>query len=123
MTADFENPGKAVISPVSLAHVVLKTNNFAAMREFYMTFLGARASFEVPNQFSFLTYDHEHHRVAIVNMPHLAKNDKSFTVLEHIAFTHATLEDLAMAYLQRKENGILPVWPVNHGPTTSIYYR
>lgn len=28
-----------------------------------------------------------------------------------------------MAYSQRKENGIVPFWAVNHGPTTSIYYK
>ena len=25
--------------------------------------------------------------------------------------------------MQRKANGILPFWCINHGPTTSVYYR
>lgn len=28
-----------------------------------------------------------------------------------------------MAYRQRKARGIEPVWSVNHGPTTSMYYK
>jgi hypothetical protein len=28
-----------------------------------------------------------------------------------------------LTYRQRKARGIQPVWCVNHGPTTSIYYR
>jgi hypothetical protein len=43
--------------------------------------------------------------------------------IEHVAFTFDTLELLALAYRQRKARGIVPVWSVNHGPTTSIYYK
>lgn len=44
-------------------------------------------------------------------------------VLEHIAFAFHSLEDLAVAYRQRRARGITPIWSVNHGPTTSIYYK
>ena len=37
-----------VVSPVKLAHIVLRTNNFAAMNEFYRNFLGVRTRIEVP---------------------------------------------------------------------------
>lgn len=121
MSATLSDPGNKVLSPSSLAHVVLRTSNFTAMRDFYKTFLGATPAFE-SDQFSFLTYDEEHHRVAIINMPHLAPKDSTTRGLDHIAFTYPTLDALALAYLQRKENNILPAWPVNHGPTTSIYY-
>jgi hypothetical protein len=40
-----------------------------------------------------------------------------------MAFTYDRLENLLLAYLQRKSHGILPAWCTNHGPTTSIYYR
>ena len=33
------------------------------------------------------------------------------------------MEDLLLAYRQRKAKGISPVWSVNHGPTNSIYYK
>jgi hypothetical protein len=42
--------------------------------------------------------------------------------LEHIAFSLDSLSDLLLSYRQRKQKKILPLWPVNHGPTTSIYY-
>lgn len=121
MPNTLSNPGSEVLSPSSLAHVVLRSSNFSAMRDFYKIFLGATASFE-SDDLAFLTYDEEHHRIAIINMPHLGAKDSNKRGLDHIAFTYPTLDTLALAYLQRKANGILPAWPVNHGPTTSIYY-
>ena len=117
-----DNPSSKPISPGRFAHVVLRTNKFDAMRAFYKTFLGAHATYE-DDVLAFLTYDQEHHRIGLVNMPDLSAKDRSTAGLEHLAFTFDSLHDLALAYLQRKENGILPFWPVNHGPTTSIYYH
>jgi len=124
MTVTFDNPGLAVTRPQKLAHVVLKTKagKFQAMVDFYKTFLGAEASYE--NEFlAFLTYDEEHHRVAIGIFPGVKDRIPESAGLAHIAFTFATLRDLALAYSQRKAHGILPFWCVNHGPTTSMYYR
>jgi catechol-2,3-dioxygenase len=122
MAVDFGAPATAVKSPSKLAHVVLRTNNFGPMVQFYETFLGARVIYE-NGMLAFLSYDDEHHRIAIVQVPGTqAKNPKSCG-LEHIAFTFDSLSDLLLAYRQRKQKDILPIWPVNHGPTTSIYYR
>jgi len=120
----FNNPGKTVIRPTQLAHVVLKTNaeNYKEMVQYYKIFLNAEASYE--NDFlSFLTYDDEHHRLAVGIFPGTGKRVPESAGLAHIAFTFDSLHDLALAYRQRKANGILPFWSVNHGPTTSIYYR
>lgn len=113
----------SVKSPNKLAHVVLRSNNFPIMVKFYKEFLGAKASYE--NEFlSFLTYDEEHHRIAIVAIPSIGPKNPETCGLEHIAFAFDTLEDLLVSYRQRKEaHGILPKWSVNHGPTTSIYYQ
>lgn len=111
-----------VISPTGLAHIVLRTHNFAPMVSFYKTFLGAHASYE--NDFlSFLTYDNEHHRIAIGAVPVSRPADRTRGGLEHVAFSFPNLHALLLSYKQRKENGILPIWSVNHGPTTSIYYQ
>lgn len=110
-----------VKSPSTFAHVVLRTPNFKAMNDFYKTFLGAKASYE-NGSLSFLTYDEEHHRVAIVAVPGTGAKVKSSAGLEHMAFGFDTLDDLCLTYRQRKEAGIEPTWCVNHGPTTSIYY-
>lgn len=120
MTAD-SNLNK-VLSPKYLAHVVLRTPDLQAMAKFYKTFLGARASFE-NERMAFLTYDEEHHRVALIEIPGLAGRAGKSAGLDHIAFTYATLTDLLTAYKQRKAVGILPVWCTNHGPTTSMYYQ
>jgi len=110
-----------VKSPSSLAHLVLRTPNFKALNEYYKTFLGAEASYE--NEIlSFLTYDEEHHRIALVAVPGTGPKVRSSAGLEHIAFTFDSLDDLCLAYRQRKDVGIEPTWCVNHGPTTSIYY-
>jgi catechol-2,3-dioxygenase len=122
MTVDYDNAGKEVKRPSYLAHVVLRTNNLKPMAEFYKTFLGAHASYE-NDYISFMTYDEEHHRIALIQVPGTAPKNQQTCGLEHIAFTYSKLEDLALSYRQRKANGIEPVWCINHGPTTSIYYH
>lgn len=117
-------PSATVKSPSKLAHVVLRTNtdNFPKMVDFYKKFLGATASFE-NEMLSFLSYDDEHHRIAILGLPKTPAKQPGAAGLEHTAFSFDTLDDLLTAYQQRKQIGIIPVWSVNHGPTTSIYYE
>lgn len=119
---DFDQKGTKVVSPIRLAHVVLRTNNFKTMVDFYKTFLGGQASYE--NEFlSFITYDEEHHRIAIGMIPGTGPKNQRTCGLEHIAFTFPSLNELLLAYRQRKALGIVPSWSVNHGVTTSIYYH
>jgi len=111
-----------VMSPTSLAHVVLRTNNFRPMVDYYVDFLGGRVAYQ--NEYlAFLTYDHEHHRIAILQVPGTGNKVVGSSGLEHIAFTFDTLDDLVLAYQQRKCLGMLPRWCINHGPTTSMYYQ
>lgn len=110
------------MSPAKLAHVVLRTSNFNNMVQFYKTFLGASAMFE-NDDMCFMTYDEEHHRIGIMNFPNLGPKNTQTAGLEHIAFTFNTLRDLTTSYTQRKEHGISPFWTINHGPTTSVYYK
>ena len=94
------------------------------MVEFYKTFLGAHITHQ-NNRIAFMTYDHEHHRIAIVGIPGLKLADppKSNVGLAHTAFGFDKLEDLATSYEQKKAHGIKPVWCVNHGMSTSMYYE
>ncbi|KEY74562.1 hypothetical protein S7711_07165 [Stachybotrys chartarum IBT 7711] len=110
--------------PVQIAHVVLRTTveNYPAMVRFYRTFLGGSVSAQVPGM-SFITFDNEHHRVAVLAVPDAKPKDPATCGLEHISFTHANLDDLLLAYRSRKAMGLNPVWCVNHGPTLSIYYK
>ncbi|TVY54624.1 Biphenyl-2,3-diol 1,2-dioxygenase 2 [Lachnellula cervina] len=118
---NFDGPFAKVKSPIKLAHIVLRTGRFSKMVDFYKTLLGAEASYE--NEFlSFLTYDDEHHRIAILDLGAKPMN-KATAGLEHVAFTFDSVPDLLLAYRQRKAKGIEPVWCVNHGPTLSLYYQ
>ncbi|KAF2184863.1 Glyoxalase/Bleomycin resistance protein/Dihydroxybiphenyl dioxygenase [Zopfia rhizophila CBS 207.26] len=113
-----------VLPPSYLAHVVLQTttDNLSVMRDFYTTFTGGHVVFDTPYA-SFLTYDSEHHRIALVTFPQYKPKVPDTAGLSHIAFTFASLADLLTAYQQRKKHGIEPSACVNHGPTTSIYYK
>ncbi|RMZ85392.1 hypothetical protein DV737_g731, partial [Chaetothyriales sp. CBS 132003] len=106
MAPTLDNPGMAPVMPAKFAHVVLRTNNYAAI-----------------DMMCLLAYDTEHHRVGILNMPHIANKQRESSGLEHIAYTYASLDGLALSYLQHTKEGSLPFWCTNHGPTTSVYYK
>lgn len=114
-------PENRRVVPTKFAHFVLRCKNFEAMKKWYMTMLEARIQFA--NDFlAFLTYDEEHHRIALISMPHLPEAGKT-AGLDHVAYTYASIDDLVFTYKRLKAAGILPVWCVNHGPTISMYYR
>lgn len=110
-----------VVSPQTFAHVVLRTSRFAELIDWYKFTLGAHASFE-NDALAFLTYDHEHHRIAIVNTPGLAEQSDGAAGVHHFAFTFANLGDLLGTHRRLRDSGIEPILCINHGPTTSIYY-
>ncbi len=110
-----------LIRPARLAHFVLRTPRFDESVRWWKTVLGAEPRYE--NDFvAFLTYDDEHHRLAILAGPHLAENDRSSAGLEHVAFTYDDLDALLATYERLKAEGIEPVAPINHGMTLSLYY-
>ncbi len=119
-----DNPADKVLSPSAFVHIVLRTTptNFRPVAEYYKTFLGAHAIYE-NELLSFLTYDEEHHRIAIIGMQDTGPKEANTCGLDHFAFSYATLKDLTFSYRQRKAHGILPYWCVNHGPATSFYYK
>jgi catechol 2,3-dioxygenase-like lactoylglutathione lyase family enzyme len=43
--------------------------------------------------------------------------------VHHVAYTYAGLGDLLATYRRLKAGGIAPARCINHGPTTSMYYR
>ena len=110
------------VAPTKFAHIVYRTSRFAEMVEWHKTMLEAEPMME-NEMFSFLTYDDEHHRIAIVNMPGLADRDPQAAGVEHCAYTYDSLEGLLGTYERLKSAGIEPYWCINHGPTLSMYYR
>nr|P47233.2 RecName: Full=Biphenyl-2,3-diol 1,2-dioxygenase 3; AltName: Full=2,3-dihydroxybiphenyl dioxygenase III; Short=DHBD III; AltName: Full=23OHBP oxygenase III; AltName: Full=Biphenyl-2,3-diol 1,2-dioxygenase III [Rhodococcus globerulus]CAA53299.1 2,3-dihydroxybiphenyl 1,2-dioxygenase III [Rhodococcus globerulus] len=107
-----------------LAHFVLQTNQLPAMTQWYIDVLGAHVVYENPAM-CFLTTDEEHHRVALFGPPGggLPERTPATVGLAHTAFTFPTLGDLIDKYLQLRDKGIEPRVPVQHGVTTSLYYR
>jgi catechol 2,3-dioxygenase-like lactoylglutathione lyase family enzyme len=116
-------------APQKLAHVVFKTPRIAEMVDWYTTVLDAAVVF-ADKRITFLTYDQEHHRIALIKVPcllripgRLWKVHRKFYGVDHIAFTHERLPDLTATYRRLVDAGIEPVWCINHGPTTSMYYE
>ncbi len=110
------------IAPEKLAHVVLRSTNAERLSAWYRTVLEAEIMFSNP-MLCFLTYDEEHHRIAIAQFPGLEQTRPMETGLEHIAFTYRTAADLFATYERLQGLGITPYWTINHGPTLSFYYR
>ena len=108
-------------SPIKMAHVVFRTSRMPEMMAWYKTVLNATEAFASP-EIAFLAYDDEHHRVAFIQIPDLAEQPAGQVGVHHVAFTFDSLETLLGNYERLKEQGIEPLWPVNHGPTTSLYY-
>jgi catechol 2,3-dioxygenase-like lactoylglutathione lyase family enzyme len=110
------------IAPAKLAHFVLRTRRYDEVVAWYRTLLGADIVFR-NERLTFLTYDDEHHRVAIINLPDSTEGSREQAGVDHIAFSYRDLGELLATYLRLKAADILPVRPINHGPTTSFYYR
>jgi catechol 2,3-dioxygenase-like lactoylglutathione lyase family enzyme len=110
------------IAPRKFAHVVYLTSNFEALVDWYERVFEAQPVFREEN-ICFLTYDDEHHRIAIIRAPGLAARAPNTAGVHHVAYTFATLVDLLATYERLKASDILPSWAINHGPTISFYYR
>lgn len=116
-----QNVANTIISPARLAHVVLRSSQFDALVGWYTTVLGAKVAFS-NGALAFLTYDEEHHRIAVLNIPGLQRQPDGMAGMHHMAFTYASLSDLVATYERLDKAGIRPVCCLNHGPTTSMYY-
>ena len=106
-----------------LAHLVLKTGQLPAMRDWYLAVLDANVVFENEG-LCFMTFDDEHHRLGLIQLPPNVIPRQPLSVgLSHSAYTYHDLASLLEKYSALKAAGIEPYVPVQHGPTTSIYYR
>lgn len=110
------------VAPVKFAHIVFRTGQKEAMVAWYRTVLEAEVALANP-LLTFLTFDDEHHRIAILGMPGLEPAKQPAAGLEHFAFTYASLGELLATYKRLRTAGILPYWCINHGPNLSFYYR
>ncbi|AYJ48351.1 VOC family protein [Rhodococcus sp. P1Y] len=117
------------IAPDYIAHWVVKSARTEEMVRWYGTVFGAEIAYQ-DDEITFLTWDDESHRLAIIAVPKalkflfpLAKLRRKMYGIDHIALTFVSLERLLENYVRLKRHGIRPVWAINHGPTISLYYE
>lgn len=110
-------------APSGLAHIVFYTNDLMPMVEWYCMVLDAEVVFS-NDKIAFLTYDDEHHRVALVATYEFAPRPAVDTVgFYHAAFAYDSLPLLLHNYDRLAAAGIGPSRTINHGPTISFYYK
>jgi len=106
-----------------LAHVVYRTSQLAALRDWYCELLNAHVVYE-GHGLCFLTNDEEHHRVALIESSEpLQRKAADAAWVHHAAYTFVTLGDLLARYEELRDKGVEPAMPIQHGVTTSIYYE
>jgi catechol-2,3-dioxygenase len=117
-----QNRGPQPISPARLSHAVLSTTRPNEMVKWYTTVLNAQVLYH--NDFmSFMTYDDERHRIALVSFPGVVEKAKHSAGLDHLAFFYSTFEDWITTYERLKEVRITPRVSIHHGLTIFLYYR
>ena len=117
-----EDVGGDKITPTKIAHLVIRTKKVRELVDWYCKVFHAEVIFN-NGWLAFLYFDDEHHRIAIGDPSTLEAPNPSAAGIDHVAFSYASIEDLLSTYVRLKTSGILPYFKVDHGPTTSIYYK
>lgn len=107
--------------PTKFANFVVKVDDVGKAIEWYGKVLGTEIVFSDDN-ISFLTYDDEHHRIALIPAGSSDRVPEGPGV-HHVAYTLGSLGELLATFRRLARLGIMPVLPINHGVTTSIYYE
>lgn len=116
-----------IVSPRKFAHVVYRTRRFDEMVRWYLSVFNAKIQHQNP-ALVFLTYDDEHHRVALINLDLVQPGGEPGGVpraragVDHVALTFDSLRESLENYESLKELGIKPFWCIHHGITLSMYY-
>lgn len=106
-----------------LAHVVLQTGQPQRMRDWYCTVLDGSVVYQ-DEALCFITFDEEHHRVALLSPPGAMERKTATTAcMHHMAYTFEHLDDLLDRYVHLRDAGVSPAVCIAHGVTTSMYYR
>ena len=113
----------AMIKP-SFHHVTLKTSRLQQMVDWYKTLVGTEVLFQNDTN-AWTSNDAANHRLAFLAVPGLEDDpDKiKHNGIHHSAFEYASFSDLMSSFDRLREQGILPVFCLNHGSTMSLYYE
>lgn len=114
-------------TPREMHHVhIFSDENYDAMVDFYqLVFNGEITNVHAKAApLTFITYDDHDHRVVIIKRPGGGAKPERPVGISHIAFAYASLGELIYIYKTLKAAGHPPPhWTVNHGNSTSFYYR
>jgi catechol-2,3-dioxygenase len=113
-------------APTKFAHVVYNTHRYEEMITWYLNVFEARVQHR-DDRLAFLTYDDEHHRFAFANLGPMPDDPPAPRLgtgvgVHHLAYTWSDLGELVALYTRLKADGIVPVRPIRHGLTLSMYY-
>jgi catechol-2,3-dioxygenase len=109
------------IHPAKMSHITFATHDKKRLVDWYCHALGAQVVFE-NDLLSFLTFDDEHHRMAIIDLDNLPEGRPDGPGLHHFAFNLPTMGELAHHYEKMKAAGNKPHWVANHGMNVAFYY-
>lgn len=113
----------AIPVPARMAHVVFYTAKYEEMKAWYKQVFNATLVRERNGKQAFFTFDSEHHRILVSHQPHVTDRPRDSAGVAHVAWTYDSLKDLFSTYDRLKRAAIVPDRTVNHGMTTSLYYR
>lgn len=114
-------------APSKFAHVVYYTHRYREMIDWYCNVFEAKVQ-HADDRLTLLTYDDEHHRFAFGNLgpapdePPVRKPFGRQPGVSHVAYTWRDLGELVELYTRLKTHDIVPVRPIRHGMTLSMYY-
>ena len=105
------------------AHNVFQTDQPQEMRDWYCAVLDGHVVY-TDETLSFITFDEEHHRVALLHPPiPMQRKSPTTAALHHSAYTFENIDDLLERYGKLRDKGIRPAVCIAHGVTTSMYYQ
>jgi catechol-2,3-dioxygenase len=125
---------EVVVGSPKLAHLILNTGNYDAMKQWYLCVLDATIGIETAGESGcFLRIDESHHRIGMFKVANADDSDAhampgsadvvSKSRLNHFSFEYPTLEDLFDTHERVAKESIYPTECMNHGPTMSMYYQ
>jgi len=124
MRSDPPGAVKAMPSPREMHHVhIFSDVHFDEMVEFYQWLFNAEIVRVNPDGLTFMAYDDHDHRVVIIPRKGWGEKPERPIGMSHLAFAYASLGELLYVYQRMKERGRAPFRVVNHGNSTSFYYR
>jgi catechol-2,3-dioxygenase len=110
------------VRPARFAHFVLRVRDIKQAIAWYEEVLGMEMVHDA-GKIAFMSFDEEHHRIALAETPVDGELPPGAAGLDHVAYAFDTLGDLLSTYKRLQARGIEPYWPINHGPSTSLYYK